>query len=201
MVPAGSINVDYDIKSLSAQAAIPHDVHVHEATFSGEQVRMLYPSLEIHADSVPTRSAVVSIVKGMTFILIEMGSEEALNAVTTTVQAAEPKLDLEWDESFVGTYFYRHPQGDDSRLRTRMIEGTLEDPATGSAACTLAAYLAISSDREDESCVFSITQGVEMGRRSDITVTVTLSASDKQVERLVLGGHAVQVMEGRLELA
>jgi len=200
-VPAGSINIDYDAKDLSAQAAIPQNVHIHEATFSDEQIMKLYPSLKGHANSVPRRSAVVSIVKGMTFVLVKLCNEEALNAVTTTVQAPEPKLDPEWDESFVGTYFYWHPNSDDIRLRTRMIEGTLEDPATGSAACTLAAYLAISVAKTHSPREYLITQGVEMGRRSNISVTVTLSSSGKQVERLVLGGHAVQVMEGSLQLA
>ena len=55
-------------------------------------------------------------------------------------------------------------------IRARMfapLDGIPEDPATGSAAAALAAFL---GQLEGQSAQFSITQGVEMGRPSLIEV-------------------------------
>lgn len=43
---------------------------------------------------------------------------------------------------------------------------------------------------------YKITQGVEMGRRSDIYIDVVLD--DKTISKLYLEGEAMEVMEGRL---
>ena len=49
---------------------------------------------------------------------------------------------------------------------------------------------------------FEVVQGVEMGRRSDISVRVRLGSelAEKRVEEIILGGSSVQVMEGSLRL-
>ena len=82
-------------------------------------------------------------------------------------------------------------------LRTRMIEGPFEDPATGSAACALSAFLILKLKRY--SMCFSITQGVEMGRKSDIEVYVMLNDVQDAVAEIELVGNAVKVMEGTIE--
>jgi trans-2,3-dihydro-3-hydroxyanthranilate isomerase len=70
-----------------------------------------------------------------------------------------------------------------------------EDPATGSAAGSLGAYLVKHSHlRADEPLL--ISQGVEMGRPSEIFVEVK-----KEDDRLTpcVGGSAVRIFEGLLE--
>lgn len=48
---------------------------------------------------------------------------------------------------------------------------------------------------------FQITQGVEMGRQSEINVRVTLGDGGKgNVEKVELSGCAVQVTEGNIRL-
>uniref|UniRef100_A0A0W0EYZ0 Diaminopimelate epimerase-like protein n=1 Tax=Moniliophthora roreri TaxID=221103 RepID=A0A0W0EYZ0_MONRR len=83
----------------------------------------------------------------------------------------------------------------DGKIRTRMFDGPVEDPATGSAASTLAVYLArkwgTHGTRE-----FDIVQGVEIGRRSEIGVRVELG-DDAVVKKVELAGKAVTVMNGR----
>ena len=76
-----------------------------------------------------------------------------------------------------------------------MVELATEDPATGSAAVTLGAYLAMQEHAGQQSAKFEITQGVEMGRQSKIAVEVKLSSRAK-VEEIYLGGSAVIVMNG-----
>jgi len=67
--------------------------------------------------------------------------------------------------------------------------GLLEDPATGSAAGPLAAYL-LQQGVLEEQAVLKIEQGTRMGRRSLLTVGFTPDAE--------LSGPGVMVMEGKL---
>jgi trans-2,3-dihydro-3-hydroxyanthranilate isomerase len=66
------------------------------------------------------------------------------------------------------------------------LDNIPEDPATGSAAATLTAYLA-----GETAISLTIHQGVEMGRPS----VIQTSARDGQV---TVSGAAVKTMEGRL---
>lgn len=113
-----------------------------------------------------------------------------------------------WDLGFVARYYYviidgngkknEFANGDEvERVRTRMVEDTMEDPATGSAACALSAYLAL---KEKRTGIFEITQGVEMGRRSVIGVEVVVDGEGRRVESVRVSGSAVQVMEGSLRI-
>jgi PhzF family phenazine biosynthesis protein len=139
----------------------------------------------------------------MTFVLIELESEEALALVSLTGQTLEVGgLDEGWDKTFIAAYFFvRTGKSADgtARLRTRLIEGPFEDPATGSAASDLAAYLSLTEGAPNKTLRYEMTQGVEMGRRSEIVVEVELK-DDQSVSKLYLEGGAVEVMEGRLTI-
>lgn len=137
----------------------------------------------------------------MTFVLVELQDVEALGLVSLANQSpGADGLDQHWNDTFVGTYFFvrtgKSKEGAVT-IRTRMIEGPLEDPATGSAASDLAAYLALTEGNGNETLNFEIVQGVEMGRRSEILIEILL-AEDKTISKLSLEGGAVEVMEGRL---
>jgi trans-2,3-dihydro-3-hydroxyanthranilate isomerase len=75
-----------------------------------------------------------------------------------------------------------------ARMFTPMVEGG-EDPATGSAAGPLCAYL----DRHLEVDEIEITQGVEMGRPSILRARV-------EGDRVRVGGDVVILVEGTLTL-
>jgi PhzF family phenazine biosynthesis protein len=113
-----------------------------------------------------------------------------------------------WDVGFVAKYYYviedggktygsNSGEGEIRKIRTRMVESTMEDPATGSAACALGAYLALKEKRTRN---FEITQGVEVGRRSVIGVEVEVDGEGRRVQSVKLSGSAVQVMEGTLRI-
>ncbi len=92
-------------------------------------------------------------------------------------------------------YLYAH---DGPRLRARMfspLSGTLEDPATGSAAAPLAALL-LSLGRESERR-YEIVQGVEMGRPSKLLCTARRANGGIHAS---VGGSCVAVMEGAVSL-
>ena len=139
-----------------------------------------------------TPPPVASIVKGMSFSLVEVVSEEALARLHPYTSAFEGTKQYlgEW-EGLLAVYAF-FDKGD-GVLRTRMFHGTLEDPATGSAASTLAGYLA--EKKGAGRWKFEIVQGVEMGRRSEIEVEVEVGEGGS-VEKIFLGGGAVEVMEG-----
>ncbi|QDS71616.1 hypothetical protein FKW77_006821 [Venturia effusa] len=192
---AGRIELLYDVVKRSARAGIPHNIRVHQGSLYSDQLQRLQPKI----GRFPAVSPIVSIVKGMTFALIELDSLDTLTFVNTTPFRIETKLDEGWESSFVACYFYvrlGHSEQGAVRLRTRMIETDVgEDAATGSAACTLASFLTIQEGRAQESIQYDIVQGVEMGRRSEIGVVVKLGPG-MAVETVHLSGSSEQMMEG-----
>jgi predicted PhzF superfamily epimerase YddE/YHI9 len=221
---AGPVGLRYDVLKKTAKAGIPHDVyvrlvllavrlklttpsHIHKTQWTRSELFKLQPRLEqAHGQgqiNITDNFAIVSIVKGMTFVYVELENVQALELVTLASQSlALAGLDAGWGETFVGMYFFvRTGTSADgaTTLRTRMIEGPLEDPATGSAASGLAAYLSIKDGRPSAMLRYEVIQGVEMGRRSDIFIDVEMD-EDNSISQIFLQGGAVSVMEGRLTI-
>ncbi|KAL1703248.1 hypothetical protein EV121DRAFT_281235 [Schizophyllum commune] len=149
---------------------------------------------DAEVDIYPT----ASIVKGMTFVLLELASVDALARMSvfpTRVRPAHGALG-DW-EGLVGVYAFVRlaEEGNTTKFRTRMMLGPLEDPATGSAASTLAGWL--GKQKGPGSWKILITQGVEMGRRSEIEVNVKI-AEGGVIESIQLGGSVCEVMEGNI---
>lgn len=138
--------------------------------------------------------AVASIVKGVSYVLLKMKSEDALGRLQGTVEKMEVPWLGEW-QGFVGLYaFYER---EDGVIRTRMFTGLFEDPATGSAASSLAGWL--GKQKGPGKWIFEIVQGVELGRRGEMEVQVEVG-EDGEVKRIELSGHAVEVGEGSIVL-
>lgn len=194
---AGTVEAEF--ANGAAKAAIPHNVHLHSETpFSIAEIEALQPNLQGRGvRSINT----VSPVRGMNFVCVELEDLETLARVECTGKRPPTKLDREWNVGFVGAMFYvetgREDGGNKVKLRTRMIEGVMEDPATGSASCALSAFLSLKS--RQKAVVYELTQGVEMGRQSEIGIEVTLSDALDGVERLEMSGSSVKVMEGKVE--
>ncbi|KAK7712912.1 hypothetical protein SLS57_007656 [Botryosphaeria dothidea] len=202
---AGEIRLKYLTSEGEATADIPHNVHIHRETLSRSLLLKIQPSIAIlfspNMPRVPEQMPLVSIVKGMTFALIEVDSLATLNAAATGTFSVDVALDEDWDQSFVALYFYFRlaDSADGTRnLRTRMVEGALEDPATGSAASALACFLSLEEGVAGQTQRYAITQGVEMGRRSEIGVRVSLAKTRGEIESVQLRGAAVEVMDGTL---
>lgn len=182
------------------QIAVAHDVHIHSAPFAGTAF---------------AQHPVVSIVKGMTFILAQLPDLDALGAATRSLidpaetYSACSALDPGWREGLVVTYFFvdtgTTTTGDDGGVRTLRVrcQGSREDPATGSAASALTSYLSLQHGRAGR-YRYALTQGVEMGQRSEIFVDVAVkdaapsSPAGVEIDQVLLSGSAVQVMQGSL---
>lgn len=190
---AGDIPVVRESARVRLQVPIDFKIHAPYADPSAKS-RQTRLTSEDDVNGLDGAEAIASIVKGMTFILLRLSSEDALARLQP--QPVRPHVPGLGDWSgFVGLYAFF--EREDGVVRTRMFDGALEDPATGSAASTLAGWLA--TRKGEGKWKFEIVQGVEMGRRSEITVAAEVG-SDGEVKRIDLEGEAVQVMEGWLEL-
>lgn len=142
---AGPIELEFFPKEQRARASIPHNFHRHtEAEFTREQVYASQPKLK--DAGIELRNVnVLSSVKGMNIVAVELADLNALEQLYVSGIPARPKLDTEWDVGHGSTYWYvfldRGGADRPAVLRTRMMEGTLEDPATGSAACALSCVI------------------------------------------------------------
>jgi trans-2,3-dihydro-3-hydroxyanthranilate isomerase len=77
------------------------------------------------------------------------------------------------------------------------VMGVHEDPATGSAVAAFSGYLTATGGYRDGEHVVGIEQGYEMGRASQIELTLKISGS--KLTGAAIAGGAVVVMEGTIE--
>lgn len=214
---AGNIPISVSEKDpRKVSAHIPHNARIHSARLPLAELLRLHPPLEpyLHATTFSDGFPLVSIVKRMTAMHVRLPSLEALNAVTAAAggyvippadASAGGYVDPGWGgNGHVAVYFHvRNVWDDELRenvIRSRMVVGNEEDPATGSAASGLAAYLALTepeTNTENEgSCC--IVQGVEMGQRSEIRLRVALDEDGKEIKDVELQGSAVKVCDGNI---
>ena len=179
-----------------ARVTVPIDFRIHPS-YAHPGLKPLQHRLqgEDYVNGPDAAEPVVSIVKGMTFILLELSTEDALSRLQPfPSRLAMPEGHLGDWKGLVGLYAF--VQCRDGTIRTRMFDGVIEDPATGSAASALAGWLAIKKGCGTGR--FNIVQGVEMRQRSEISVEVEVG--DAEVKSVEIEGSAVKVMGGWLEI-
>ncbi|KAF8462578.1 hypothetical protein BDZ91DRAFT_777107 [Kalaharituber pfeilii] len=175
---------DYEDVVPAVAINVPLDVYLHRTRVPIEtEMAPLFPSIKpedyMDGNGIPVLAA--------------------LARVTPCSRRIKAPQEAPWDKWFIGVYFYMltsMASAEDRvewRVRTRMIDMLLEDPAGGSAASALSAYLAKTYESKE---------GVEMGKRSTIGTQVVVKEGamrEKVVERVQLRGTAVKVMEGLVE--
>jgi trans-2,3-dihydro-3-hydroxyanthranilate isomerase len=79
--------------------------------------------------------------------------------------------------------------------------GVPEDPATGSAAGALGAYLVLYGlvDAPEGMAVIAVEQGIEIGRPSWIDVQVDVESTG-EITQVRVGGRAITVIQGDVRL-
>lgn len=216
---AGPIAAFFDHKTKLATASIPHKVNIHRASVHWSSIIEVQPALmenfkvaghqsfeawTYRANGSESTFPIVSIVNGMSFVLVDFPRVdnylENLRVGYPNINSTATQLDEGWASSVIAPYYYVVlPDKEDNitRLRTRLIMSTVgEDPATGSAAAALSAYLALQKGQPSHIYTYKIDQGVEMGRHSEIGVEVTLNESGKFVKEVLLSGTATPIMKG-----
>ncbi|PLX45025.1 MAG: phenazine biosynthesis protein PhzF [Hyphomicrobiales bacterium] len=122
-----------------------------------------------------------------------------------TVRKAEVNL-AAWKDSFAGHpaelfVYCRETEHRDNHFHARMFAptaGILEDPATGSAAAAFAGVIRHFDSLPDGTHVYRVEQGFEMGRPSILNIEISLGNNEMHSARI--GGHAVFVSEGHIEI-
>lgn len=193
---AGLLGISLNPAINGVQISVAHNVRIHANPFAGESF---------------AHFPVVSIVKGMTFMLAQQPSLEELGLQTKSLLGADQtakayqSLDSGFQEGLVISYFFVDLGVDNNgvrNLRTRS-HGSREDPATGSAASALTSYLSLKEGKPGR-YRYHLTQGVEMGQRSEIFVDVGVRERDDgdgvEIEEVLLSGCAVLTMQGSLEI-
>jgi trans-2,3-dihydro-3-hydroxyanthranilate isomerase len=109
-----------------------------------------------------------------------------------------------WEEYLAGSWapqiFLFASQGVAGSFYARMFApalGVAEDPATGSACGALAAILASRQASTREAVRIAVTQGVAMGRRSEINAGASIL---EQGIRVSVGGVCAHVAEGEIDV-
>lgn len=199
-------------RDMAVTAEVPFNTHRHRGNLAfalllkAQGGRPSVSGLQLNPEiqSKELASSLFSIVKGMTFLLVELEDLDMLGGVEMSGTApdffCDGVMDEGWREGFVGRYYYvllSNSSPDVVQIRARMVEAKMEDPATGSAACALSCYLATTKFKK--STKFKIVQGVEMGRRSCIGVEVDVG-DEGEVKCVRLSGSAVEVMRGKVRV-
>ena len=148
------------------------------------------------SDLITAAHRPVSASVGNSFVIAEVTNDALTNATPDIGRFREAhKTYTAMGPNRLPIYLYAH---DGNRIRTRMfspLSGTIEDPATGSAATPLAALLlSLTSDSERK---FEIVQGVEMGRPSRLLCSARRAADGIRAK---VGGGCVPVLAGTVEL-
>lgn len=207
MTKSGEIPISIaDANTQAVAARIAHNTRIHASRLGIKELLYFHPTLAPFFES-DASFPLFSIVNGMSQTFIELPSLEALATVTTATGGElvpvenGTYLDEGWRSGLICVYFFVRDVEDSVTkqkvIRTRMMLGSIEDPATGSSASGLAAYLTLMEGQAGQERKFHVVQGVEMGRRSDIGVKVSLN-KDRKIEEVVLTGTAVQVSEGKI---
>lgn len=136
---------------------------------------------------------------GSAFDLIPIASLEALARATTNSEAFDKVFS---DSDHPAAYLYcRDGDPAGKQFRARMFglaKGIIEDPATGSAAAALSGALMQFEPMGDGDHIFTIGQGFEMGRPSEISLRIKLKQG--AMDFAEIGGHAVIVGRGELQV-
>lgn len=226
MTKAGPVPVFYNPYRQLAACTVPHKFHIHSKEVTMDKVLAVQPQIQIIPtyEKVKTKGfPVVSLVKGMTFALIDLTDAPEVLAGLKAGEAPEVELDEEWKPSFTGCMYYKRKgtteQGPGEppiiNLQCRMIVQGFEDPGTGSASCALACYLATIGKSDDlvaktagmkledgrvDHSIFAVEQGIEMGRRCTIAVEVDSKrvGNEQKIQTVILSGRANFMLKGEL---
>jgi trans-2,3-dihydro-3-hydroxyanthranilate isomerase len=135
---------------------------------------------------------------GLRQLMVPLSDVAALSSLEPDLSALGD-IERQYEVTGISAFVLESPTA--ARVRFfSPISGIVEDPATGSAAGALGAYLASEGmlDVRDGTANVTVTQGIEIRRPSRIDVTV--DAEGRTPTRVKVGGHSVTVLRGQLSI-
>ena len=151
----------------------------------------LAPALGLKRSDFAKDLPIESVSTGIFNLMVPLASRKALGKINANTSALAKLLG---DSASLAYCFVLAGRGH-AFARAMVPWGIIEDPATGSAAGSLGAYL-VTHDKLRLGEMLTITQGVEMGRPSHIEVEIE-GKRGKLTPRV--SGSAVCIMEGHIE--
>jgi PhzF family phenazine biosynthesis protein len=186
-----------------ALAQLPHNFHMNSVRVPYGQIDVTRPPSS-SITNVETGFPVVSIMKGITFILADVADLAMLAASRFGKNPViHVDMDKEWNEGLNGIlYYFVSSSSDDEHIeiQTNLTPAQAKDTAPGSAACALACFLSVKAKQPRTKYRYWVTQGVDIGRKSEMEIIVLTDAEGSGVDELELCGRAVVVSLGRLRV-
>lgn len=163
--------------------------------------------LSLEADDLDVNDVdrIESWSAGVPFLFVPVKSREALARARIHIERWERALKDSWAPEvfvFVGDDEAPSQHGvanGNGVIRARMFAPTLgiaEDPATGAAVTAFGGYLSSRSSCRDGTLLYTIHQGVEMGRPSKLELEVDTANGSATAVRV--GGASVMMSSGQL---
>ena len=140
-----------------------------------------------------------SVSCGVPFTIVPVRSLEAMSKIRLQRAAWEKHVAFRWAPNIYA--FNSECKSVESHFHVRMFAPALgvdEDPATGAAATAFGGYLARYQSEASENWSWRLEQGLEMGRPSEIFLTV--SRDHSQQLTICVGGYSVVVSEGKFNV-
>ena len=133
---------------------------------------------------------------GLPFLIVELLNTSALADIQINPESFNNLLD-EGSPPYILVYTQDTPEADIQARMLSPLDGTTEDPATGSANCALAALLAQHADLANGDFCWEVLQGAEIGRPSRLRVRA--KKENGTVTGSWVAGSCVMVAEGTIE--
>ena len=153
----------------------------------------------MNASDVPANSLTAEAVScGVPFLIAPLASRDAVSRARLDRATWERVLANGWTKEVYLFDASAVPTG--NAIRARMFAPDLgigEDPATGSAAACLAAYLAKHA-AGNAKLSWTVEQGFEMGRPSILSLSA--EKKDGRIGAVRVGGKSVLVSEGTIRV-
>ena len=152
-------------------------------------------ALGLKASDLEETFPIETVSTGLPYVIVPVKSLTLLKKFKPNMAVAEAYIN-----NTDGKFFYfvsRETVSPEARLHARMMFYNGEDPATGSAAGSAAAWMAAHGVCKPEERVL-IEQGIEMQRPSQIFVRAAREGN--RVVNVRVGGNAIEIMRGEVFL-
>ena len=212
----GKLTLEQQAGNVEASATIDEMGHIVGSEIIAPKNYNLFELLPLERVSRAIGVSMSKIIKGkfepkiasvgLPFGIVKLDSVNSLSACKASISEFK---NLDKDFKYPGDGFsilaYADStvkvKGFDISLRARVfcpLMGIEEDPATGSACAALAGFLLSIAESTRNKISVAITQGVEIGRRSQIYATAMKDSNQKITVKI--GGSCVEVIDGILEI-
>ena len=187
-------------KIVSCELAAPQPLSFGETV----EPELVASAVSVNRDDIVTDTHDPQVCSvGLPFVFTELKNRPALERARINMGGFEALRDLGVNPQMY-IYTREKASGADGQMfdiRARMfapLSGVAEDPATGSANCTLGGLLANHEQVTSGMFSWRIAQGIEMGRPS--TLIARAEKKDGVVTGTWIGGATVLVSEGTIEV-